>query len=166
MTSGGARSNSGRRPDPQALRRDRSGDAETWTTLLEGGFAGPTPEWPLRRRSQIEDGPDAELSDVREAVVWDRMWRKPQAAQWDALGLHDEVALYVRYLVEAEVPDASASVRTLVKQHQELLGLSTAGLLRLRWKIAAASAAADAAPVRVASSSRARLKAVPNVGIG
>lgn len=150
MVSGGARGNAGRVADPAALRRERSGDSATWTMLGVPDFEAPA--FPLD-----------ELSS-RESIIWARLWVKPQATEWKRLGLEDEVALYVRYLAEAERSEASGSVRTLVKQHQELLGLSTAGLNRLRWQLPAGEAPkAEMAPKRK-SSSRARLKVVGNGG--
>jgi hypothetical protein len=92
------------------------------------------------------------------------LWLKPQATEWKRLGLEDEVALYVRYLAEAERAEASGSVRTLVKQHQELLGLSTAGLNRLRWQLPAGEAPKVEQSAKRKSSSRARLKVVGNGG--
>jgi len=96
--------------------------------------------------------------------IWDRLWSRPQASEWLRLGLEDEVALYARYLAEAELPDASSAVRTLVKQHQELLGLSTAGLNRLRWQLPAGEAPKSEAVPKRKASSRARLKVVGNDG--
>lgn len=153
MASGGARGNAGRVPDPNALRRERSGDAASWLALEP--FDGNAPEWPLSEN--VENG-------AREAVLWERLWKRPQASEWQRLGLEDEVALYARYLAEAELPDASSAVRTLVKQHQELLGLSTAGLNRLRWQLPAGDAPKSEVPARRKSSSRARLKVVGNGG--
>ena len=153
MASGGARGNAGRVADPNALRRDRTGDSATWTVLEP--FDGPLPGWPLA---------ESELLGHREVVIWERLWKRPQASEWSRLGLEDEVALYTRYLAEAELPDASASVRTLVKQHQELLGLSTAGLNRLRWQLPAGEAPKVAAAPKRKASSRARLKVVGNDG--
>ena len=147
MASGGARGNAGRIPDPNALRRDRSGDAASWETLENPTFDAP--EFPLDTPSD------------RELSVWAKLWKKPQATKWLELGLEDEVALYCRYFVEAEAPDGRGAVRTLVKQHQELLGLSTAGMTRLRWKMpldAEVKTQPVAAPRK--SSSRARLKVV------
>lgn len=148
MASGGARGNAGRVADPNALRRDRAGDSATWTVLAAPDFEAP--DFPLDGQSD------------REATVWARLWLKPQATEWLRLGLEDEVALYVRYLTEAERPDASGSVRTLVKQHQELLGLSTAGLNRLRWQLPAGEAPKVEPTAKRKSSSRARLKVVGN----
>jgi hypothetical protein len=151
MASGGARGNAGRVADPNALRRERSGDSASWTTLAP--FDGATPEWPLSEN--LENGD-------REATIWARLWKRPQASEWLRLGLEDEVALYARYLAEAEFPDAPSAVRTLVKQHQELLGLSTAGLNRLRWQLPAGEAQKAPAAAPRKSSSRARLKVVGN----
>ena len=151
MASGGVRGNAGRVADPAALRRERSGDSATWTVLEAPDFEAP-------------DFPLDELS-TREATIWARLWLKPQGTEWKRLGLEDEVALYVRYLAEAERAEASGSVRTLVKQHQELLGLSTAGLNRLRWQLPAGDAPKAAAPAsKRKASSRARLKVVGNDG--
>ena len=156
MASGGARGNAGRVADPNALRRERSGDSASWTLLAP--FDGPAPEWPLSEN--LENG-------AREMTIWERLWKRPQASEWSRLGLEDEVALYARYLAEAELPDASSAVRTLVKQHQELLGLSTAGLNRLRWQLPAGDAPAAATGTTGKprkASSRARLKVVGNDG--
>ena len=153
MASGGARGNAGRVADPNALRRERSGDSASWTLLA--AFDGPAPQWPLSEN--LENG-------AREMAIWERLWKRPQASEWLRLGLEDEVALYVRYLAEAEFPDASSAVRTLVKQHQELLGLSTAGLARLHWLMPDSAPAPKAAAPARRSSSRSRLKVVGNDG--
>lgn len=153
MASGGARGNAGRVADPNALRRERAGDSASWT-MLEA-FDGPAPQWPLSEN--LENG-------AREMTIWERLWSRPQASEWSRLGLEDEVALYARYLAEAEFPDAPSAVRTLVKQHQELLGLSTAGLNRLRWQLPAGEAPKSEPTTRRKASSRARLKVVGNDG--
>lgn len=149
MASGGARGNAGRVPDPMALRRERAGDAASWVTLEVPSVGAP--EFPLAGFLP------------REEVIWARLWARPQASEWRRLGLEDEVALYCRYLAEAELSDASSAVRTLVKQHQELLGLSTAGLNRLRWLMPAGESEKPEAPKK-RSSSRARLKVVGSDG--
>lgn len=148
MASGGARGNAGRPYDPNALN-SKGGKADAWIVLSMPD--GKVPEWPLFGFLD------------RESVIWEKLWQKPQASEWKRLGLEDEVALYVRYLVEAEQPEASSAVRTLVKQHQELLGISTAGLNRLHWLMPdSAPVGRAAAPARKNSSSRARLKVVGN----
>lgn len=57
---------------------------------------------------------------------------------WEANGQHAEVALYVRSLIEAEQPHATASLRGLVVRMQEALGLSLPGLARNKWVIGGA----------------------------
>ncbi len=148
MASGGARGRSGPAPDPNALRRNRPDDEAGWATL-PSSRSGPIPEWPL----SVPPSP-------AEATHWRNVWTKPQATQWEALGLEVEVALYVRSLAEAEIPGAAANLRNLVKQLQENLGLSLIGLQRHRWKIANAPATEipGATPAATATTRPARTK--------
>lgn len=153
MPSGGARARSGPAPDPNALRRDR--DQAGWVTLPTEGLP-KAPEWPL-----------VDPSD-RELGIWKALWtERPQAHMWLQLHLADEVALYVRWLVQAESPEASAAILTIVRQLAESLGISVPGMHRNKWKIAGAGEAAGkaaraTAPARRRTpSSRDRLKVVP-----
>lgn len=153
MPSGGARSRSGPAPDPTALRRDR--DAGEWTSLPADGRQGATPEWPLTEQT------------IREAELWESLWRKPQAVMWERLSQELEVALYVRRFTEAELLDSAVNLSTLVRQMGDSLGLTTPGLRANRWRITAGEAqqreAAAGQPVgRV--SARSRLKVVPGDG--
>ncbi|WP_344014177.1 hypothetical protein, partial [Nocardiopsis exhalans] len=142
MASGGARVNSGPPPDPNALRRNRKEDKSGWSTLPSEGRTGPTPAWPL-----IEAEP-------REWDLWCDLWTKPQAVMWERLGLHYEVALFVRTLAEAEHPTPRSDAAKLTKQYMESLGLTGPGMLRLRWKIGPveqeAAPAGEAAPAKAA----------------
>lgn len=158
MGHGGARPRSGPAPDPNALRRDRPDDKAGWT-VLPGPRPGPPPEWPLPTPAT-----------PTEAEQWAMVWGTPQAHQWAANGIETEVALYVRTLIEAEVPGAATNLRSLAKQLQENLGLSYVGLLKYRWRIAdsappAATATSEkspaARPARGRKSSRDRLTVVP-----
>lgn len=71
----------------------------------------------------------------RELELWAGEWRRPQAVVWEQASQELEVALFVRSLVKAEALDASTSIRTLVKQQMEALGISVPGMLRNRWRI-------------------------------
>lgn len=122
MAAGGYRAGAGRPVDPNALRRDRKDDRAGWTNLPERR-EGAAPEWPL------VDATDRELK------VWEDHWSLPQAVEWERQHLEYEVALFVRSFCEAEQIGAAANLRTLVKQQQEVLGLSLAGLHRMRWKV-------------------------------
>jgi hypothetical protein len=74
---------SGPTPNP-ASRRQSGNQAHTWTDLPANGYDGPIPEWPLGEPS------------FGELSMWERYWRKPQAAAWARMQLVDEAALYVR----------------------------------------------------------------------
>jgi hypothetical protein len=67
--------------------------------------------------------------------IWDQLWSLPQAVMWERDQQQREVAMYVRQLVRAEAPKASAADRTLVLRMLENLGLSQPGLARNRWRI-------------------------------
>jgi hypothetical protein len=95
-----------------------------------------------------------------ELAFWAKLWAKPQALEWARLGLDDEVALYVRRYIEATERDSAANLSNLVKQLGENLGLTAPGMLRLRWKIAAADQAAAPKRRSSAAPAKARLRVV------
>jgi hypothetical protein len=150
MSSGGARAHSGPPPDPHALRRER--DKAEWAHLPVAGRDAEAPAFPLTRPT------------IRERELWAEEWRRPQALMWEANGQARQVAMYVRTLAEAEKPRASTQLRNLVKQQEEILGISLTGLARNRWTIDHGPAA-GAAHAHPSSSARARLlRAVPDAG--
>ena len=187
MASGGARARSGPPKDPDALRRDRKSDAK-WKTLPAAGREGPPPEWPLSGKAahipaltpswiqQVEDEDEKQrlLDQVeseasalfsRELEIWAGEWRRPQAVEWERNGQALEVALYVRALVGAEAPNAKVTLRTLVKQHQEALGLSLPGLARNLWKIEEVDGDAEAERTEPkAKAARSRFKVIDGDG--
>jgi len=150
MPTGGARARSGPAPDPNALRRDKDGG--DWTTLPSAGRPGPAPTWPLAEQTE------------REAVLWEREWRRPQALIWEANGQELEVAMFVRSVADAENAEASVASRTLVRQQMDSLGVSIPGLLRNRWRIAddAPSHKPTGTAGRSGLTARNRLKVVPD----
>lgn len=142
---GGARGRSGPPPDPNALRRDRKDDAP-WRTLPADGREGDVPVWPLADPTR------------REELLWEKEWSRPQAVEWERNGQELEVAMYVRTLIAAEKHDATANMRTLLRQQQESLGLSLTGLAKNRWRIGEVEVEAEVR--RVAPSARGRLEVV------
>ena len=148
MASGGARARSGPPADPNALRRDRKGDA-AWETLPAEGYEGELPAWPF------------DSVDEKELDLWGRMWVKPQAMMWARLQLEFEVAAYVRAFLESVEPGASAGLKTTVLRMAAELGLSTVGMGQLRWKIAPRDEVSEKREeVQANSSARDRLKAL------
>lgn len=128
MSRGGARPNSGPAPDPQSFRtmqRRQRGEAlpPGWVVLPVTGRSGPPPAWPLPEPSE------------REMWHWERLWKTPQATEWERLGVEADVGLYVRRLVEVEQPGASAAACNLLMRMEEALGLSLPGLQARRWQL-------------------------------
>lgn len=110
-------------PPKDPSQRRRANATIAMTSLPRSGRKGPVPKWPLPEPSK------------RELELWRKIWKTPQAVQWDALGWHDAVARYVRMLTSAELPDAHAKTLAEVRQMEDRLGLSPLALLRLRWKV-------------------------------
>lgn len=126
MPRGGARNRSGPVPSETSLRSDRRG--YVLTALPAEGYSGPVPEFPL-----------TEASD-RELEVWAQLWRTPQACAWTLKAERwrvRSVALYCRWSVRAEDPDAPVSVMAQVHRLGDQIGMTTAGLAEMGWKVAA-----------------------------
>lgn len=148
---GGAR-NRNRLPDPESERSRLRG--YSLQTLPAEGYSGPVPEFPLPGASE------------RELEVWEWAWSTPQAAAWalpSEMWRQRTVALWVRTSVRAEDPDAPASVLAQLHRFADQIGLTTAGLAEMGWRVAVdetAKARGVKAVKSVSGSSRDRLKAV------
>ena len=151
MASGGARPGNGAKPDPNALRRDRKDDAG-WTVLPAGTRKGKAPVFPLLAPSK------------RESQLWVMLWKKPVAALWEKNDQALAVAFHVRTMAEAELPDAPAVLRTLVRQQASELLLTIPAMLSARVRIAEDEVAkrriASKHDVSQVVSARDRLRAV------
>lgn len=161
--------NSGPAADPQALRRDRPADKDSWTVLPSEGRKGNAPAWPLSKWRDMEKAKDPEQRDdagaraldARELAVWRQIWKTPQAAQWEKLGWKHDVALYVRMLAGAEQGNMKAASEA--RQWSDRLGLSQMAMLRNRWRIATDEVGARRTQQRAAPkapSSRDRFRVV------
>ena len=152
MAHGGARNRSGPAPQEGSGRADRRG--YSLTALPAEGYAGEVPDFPL---------PDA---TDRELVVWEQAWRTPQACAWSMPSESwrtRTVAMWVRTSVRCEAEDAPASILSQVHRFADQIGMTTAGLAEMGWKIAVDEVAKKAAENRAdpkPQSSRDRLKAV------
>lgn len=154
MAAGGARNRSGPPPSESSGRSDRRG--YSLTALPSQGFSGPVPEFPLPQPTG------------RELVVWEQAWRTPQACAWsmpsEAWRIRT-VAMWVRLSVRCEADDAGAALLGQLHRFADQIGMTTAGLAEMGWKIAVDEVAAKAAQKQPkVSSSRDRLKAVPASG--
>lgn len=125
MASGGARNRSGPLPDESSGRSDARG--YKLTSLPSHGYEGDIPEFPL---------PD--VTD-REIEVWAQVWRSPQACAWSMPSERwriRTVAMWARLSVRCEEPDASASLLGQLHRFADQIGMTTAGLAEMGWKVA------------------------------
>ena len=153
MARGGARNRSGPAPDPGSERSERRG--YKLTALPAEGYQGEIPEFPLPSPSD------------REIEVWEQAWRTPQAAAWampSESWRQRTVALWVRTTVRCEEPDAPASLLGQVHRFADQIGMTTAGLAEMGWKVATDEVAERAAEKpeegKPRQSSRDRMKVV------
>lgn len=144
MASGGARNRSGPKADPSSGRSDARG--YSLSKLPAEGYTGPVPEFPLPTAS------------ARELEVWEQAWRTPQACAWS---LPSErwriatVAMWVRVKVRCEDIDAGAALYGQLHRFADQIGMTTAGLAEMGWKVAVDEVGAKAA-TRPAETERPR----------
>ena len=116
--------------------------------LPPGGYRGPIPEWPL---------PSEPSPEIMER--WEALWRMPQAAAWVEMGSAPTVARYV--LAERAALDSFAGGRSNgallaeVRQVENTLGISPAGMRALGWVIGKPKAEKSEEPTTVRSRVRA-----------
>lgn len=173
---GGARNRSGPKASETSGRSDRRG--YSLTALPAEGYEGPAPEFPLPRRVvrrwefedkakfQVVDGEETERIAARELALWEWAWRTPQACAWS---LPSEswrlptIAMWVRTFVLCEGSDATAADKNSLHRFADQIGMTTAGLAEMGWKVAVdevAAKAADRKPAARAKSSRDRMSVV------
>jgi len=157
MARGGARNRSGPKPSEDSERSERRG--YTLTSLPAHGYDGPVPDFPLPSPTS------------RELEVWESAWRTPQACAWS---LPSEawrartVAMWVRLSVRCEEPDAGAALLAQLHRFADQIGMTTAGLAEMGWKVAVDEVGAKAAEKAAAAkpkSSRDRLAVVKADGV-
>ena len=158
MSRGGARNRSGPAPSEGSGRSDRRG--YSLTALPAEGYQGDVPDFPLPSAS------------AREVEVWAEAWRTPQACAWampSEAWRQGTVALWVRTKVRCEDPEAGAALLGQLHRFADQIGLTTAGLSEMGWKVAtdevATKAAATVAPAK-AGGARARMRVVPGAAAG
>ena len=125
MARGGARNRSGPPSSEKSERSDRRGFK--LTALPAQGYDGPVPDFPL---------PGA---TGREVEVWEQAWRTPQACAWSMPSeawRSSTVALWVRTKVRCEAPDAGAALLGQLHRFADQIGMTTAGLAEMGWKVA------------------------------
>lgn len=151
MASGGSRNRSGPPADPNSGRSDQRG--YSLTALPAEGYSGPVPNFPL---------PDA---SVRELEVWAQAWTTPQACAWslpsEAWRIRT-VAMWVRLTVRCESPEAGAALLGQLHRFADQIGMTTAGLAEMGWRVAVDETATKRSekPAAKPASSRNRMALV------
>lgn len=153
MARGGARNRSGPSADPTSGRSDARGFS--LTALPAQGYDGEAPAYPL---------PGA---TPRELEVWSQAWTTPQACAWSMPSeawRANTVAMWVRVKVRCEAPEAGAALLGQLHRFADQIGMTTAGLAEMGWKVAVDETAtkreSEPAPTTPKSSSRDRMKVV------
>lgn len=158
MSRGGARNRSGPPADPTSGRSEARGFK--LTALPAEGYTGLAPVFPLPRRSVyrwefedkrrfqvFDDEATQEVAD-RELELWEWVWSTPQACAWSMPSERWRaytVAMWVRTAVICESSDATAADKNSLHRFADQIGLTTAGLREMGWKVAVDELAARAA---------------------
>jgi hypothetical protein len=118
------------------------------------------PEWPLpprvvyytayedKRPVRLRDDGATEQVAERELELWSWAWRTPQACAWSMPSERWRsytVALWVRTAVICESSEATAADKNSLHRFADQIGLTTAGLAEMGWKVAPDELAARAA---------------------
>lgn len=128
---GGSRNRSGPHASMYSARSDAR-DVRA-TKLPVGGYQGDFP-------ALCEMLPDA---SEREGIVWAQLWRTPQADRWIRERWRwQAIAMYCRWSVRAEDPEASAATITASTRLADQIGMTPAGLKENGWLIVADDSAA------------------------
>ena len=153
MSRGGARNRSGPKPDETSGRSDARG--YSLTALPAEGYRGEVPDFPLPQPSE------------RELEVWSQAWTTPQACAWSMPSESwrtPTVAMWVRVRVRCEAEDAGAALLGQLHRFADQIGMTTAGLAEMGWKVAvdetAVKRADKPAPVEASDDPRDRLTVV------
>jgi hypothetical protein len=151
--SGGARNRSGPPPDPTSGRSETRGFS---LQALPTKHKVRAPKWPLavrkvmvdlfedgKKAGRIEDVAETERIAARELELWRWAWRQPQAAAWiqdtEAFRI-PIVAMWVRTFVICESGEATAADKGSIHRFADQIGMTTAGLAEMGWKIVAGEA--------------------------
>ena len=134
MSRGGARNRSGPAASESSERSDRRG--YKLTALPAEGYDGPVPDFPLPQ------------ANARELEVWAEAWKTPQACAWslpsESWRVHT-VAMWVRVKVRCEDPESGAALLGQLHRFADQIGMTTAGLAEMGWKVAVDEVAQKAA---------------------
>lgn len=150
MARGGARNRSGPAKDPESEKSISAG--YSLTALPAEGYKGRTPAYPLEKRIftkyvTLKDGRQVLRQDTakikkvweREQAIWKWLWTTPQACAWSMPSESWRlmtIAMYARTFVICESSTATAADKNSLHRFADQIGLTTAGLAEMGWKVA------------------------------
>jgi hypothetical protein len=149
MSHGGSRNRSGPAPDANSGRSEARGYSLQF--LPPEGYDGTPPSFPLPNPSD------------RELAVWRELWSTPQACAWSLPSERwrwRSVAMYARLAVRCEQPDAAAATMAQLHRFADQIGMTTAGLREMGWRVASVPAAVPAVSRPAPEQRPRRLRAV------
>ena len=112
-------------PKPAGQRRRTNAPMANMTNLPAEGRQGPPPKWPRTK-----------APTKAQAIIWERIWRTPQAVAWELFSIDIVICRYAQLLQATEDPTTcTASLLGEVRQLEDRLGISPMSMLRLRWQI-------------------------------
>jgi len=173
MAKGGARNRSGPRAQEGSGRSDERGFR--LEALPAAGFDGPVPDFPLperqvydvyyedKKRVRAFDADATEAVRARELELWEWAWRTPQACAWS---LPSEswrlpiIGMWVRTFVICESDEATAADKASLHRFADQIGMTTAGLAEMGWKIASVAEAPKSETRKRSAPTERRLRAV------
>jgi hypothetical protein len=96
-------------------------------------------EYEDKRRYQVIDQDATERVAEREAELWEWAWRTPQACAWsmpsERWRIHT-IAMWVRTFVICEGDEATAADKGSLHRFADQIGMTTADLAEMGWKVA------------------------------
>ena len=92
--------------------------------------------------ARLED--EVQKLDELERKLWKQLWETPMAVEWERLNWVYEVAQFCRHRAMGLLGDRRESKSALA--YSDRLGLTPAGLLRLRWEVAQVAVMEDQRP--------------------
>lgn len=103
--------------------------------LGEGTFSRAEATRLTRTREKLAVAREVlEVTRETEKTLWRKLWKTPQAIEWERLMWDRDVAQYVRWKVMAELGDLAAGRES--RMYADGLGLTPKGMKSLMWTIA------------------------------
>lgn len=116
-------------------------------------------EFEDKRKFQAQDADATAAVNDREQELWEWAWRTPQACAWsmpsESWRIHT-IAMWVRTFVICESSEGTAADKSSLHRFADQIGMTTAGLAEMGWKVAVDEVATKAASRKPAAETSTR----------